>query len=190
MLARRYRLFADQDARAHPLAKHQHVLEEGPQELEELALVHLAQVIRILAVVGGHARVGRRDDELAVALQEARDAAEGRDLGGVIDVLDHLEARHQIERSGRQPAPEVRALLEAQARVAMRGAGPLEGRGIDVQADHGLGNFRKGGGAVPGAAAEVEHMRADGEALGQGVTREMLVLGEASTTSRAHSARA
>ena len=116
-----------------------HVLEARLQQRHEFRFGHFTQVIRIVSIVRSEARIRCGNNEFSRRLEQVCDAANDRFLCLKIDVLDHLEASHQIEGSRRQPSPEIGAPLKDQARVSMHLSGPVQRLRRDVQPNNRFG---------------------------------------------------
>ena len=106
------------------------------EQIVKLRLGHLPEMIGIGPIELGHVRVGRGDHQQSVVAKKTRDTGDGALLGGMVNVLDHFEACHQIERPRWETDPEI--VIAADKTRGWRrgafGAAHTRGRAIDIQA--------------------------------------------------------
>ena len=165
----------DRRAGARGLAPEPDVREMAREQVEELELVHLAQVIGVGRLAGKiGVAIGRGEQQDAVGPEDADELPEQAVV--VAQMLERLEADDRVHGRGRDRerrcvGPGERDLL---GRVVSRGMGDrLRGR---VDADDGSGDGSEQPRAVALAAGHVEHVLALAEPEREEIAMEVLVL--------------
>lgn len=149
----------DQRTDRHVLPEHLDVLEGAREQVAEALLVELVHVERVLVavVVGVDLDVRRAAQEDPARRQQPADQPQHEVL--VLDVLDRLEARDDVERCFvRQrfrvlDGPDV----EPQRLGAVAPGRVLDGDRVEFEPDHVGGRFTQQRGAVALATGEIQH---------------------------------
>src|SRR5439155_13943810 len=136
------------------------------------------QVIRVdvVARVAVQAPVGRGHQQQPVGCEHTRELDQHRQLVCGDQVLDRLERYDDVERGAGQGQAGARGGDEAYLLpVTVRGTRAIDGRDVDIDADHVRGNRSQQARAIAFSAGRVEHTLARDGAARKGVTVPVLV---------------